>query len=291
MSALSATRVELTTRTRGKLISAAIMVAAVVYFVVPMYWLVVASTKSSTALFSTPGFVFSDIAIIENLQKLNEYQGGIFWRWLLNSAIYSGGGAVLMTALSLITGYALVVYRFRGRTALLGVVFLSMLIPQTVLAQPTYSLVVTLGLNNTYWGVLLPSLVYPFGILLGYVYAQTTITRDVVEAARLDGATEARIFWSIGLRLLTPSGVTILLFAFIGTWNNYMLPLLVLNDSRLLPVTVGLANWNAAATIVPGLMTLVIVGALLSVIPVIVVFATLRPYWQHGFDLTGTRFE
>lgn len=277
-------------RLSGRIVIWIILLASAAYFLVPVYWLIVASTKSSGDLFSTPGFAFGDFALIDNLQRLSSYQGGIFWRWLLNSAIYSGVGALLMTLLSLISGYTLTVYRFRGRAVVLAVVTASMLVPQTVLAQPTYSLVVTLGLNDTYWGVLLPSLVYPFGVLLGFVYAQGSISKEVVEAARLDGASEGRIFLSIALRLLVPGGVTIALFAFIGTWNNYMLPLLVLSDSSLLPVTVGLANWNAASTVVPGLPSLIVVGSLISVVPIVAVFVFLRRYWKKGFDLTGTQF-
>lgn len=274
----------------GRLLVWLFLFGTALYFLAPVYWLVVASTKSPSALFSTPGFLFGEINVGDNLASLSSYQGGIFWRWLLNSAIYSGLGAFLMTALSLVSGYALTVYRFKGRAFILSMVAGSMLVPQTVLAQPTYSLVVLLGLNNTYWGVLLPSLVYPFGVLLGFVYAQASITKEVVEAARLDGASEWRIFRSIALRLLVPGGVTIALFAFIGTWNNYMLPLLVLNKSELLPVTVGLANWNAASTTVPILPSLIVVGSLVSVVPIVLVFTFLRRYWKQGFDLSGTRF-
>lgn len=266
------------------------MIAVALYFLVPVYWLVVASTKSTGDLFSTPGFLFADINVWDNLVALTAQADGIFWRWMFNSLIYSGLGSVLMTFISVISGYALAMYRFRGRTVILAAALGSMLVPQTVLAQPTYVLLVEMGLNNTMIGVLLPSLVYPFGVMLGFVYAQTSVPIALLEAARLDGASEWRVFWSISFKLLSPGAVTILLFAFIGSWNNFMLPLLVLSDARLQPVTVGLSGWSQAAITIPGLQSLVIIGALISIIPIIVIFISLQRFWRSGLSMGGVRF-
>ncbi|MGL3149496.1 carbohydrate ABC transporter permease [Microbacterium sp. A82] len=266
------------------------MIIVALYFLVPVYWLIVASTKSTGDLFSTPGFLFADINLWENLVALTAQADGIFWRWMFNSLIYSGLGSVLMTLISVISGYALAMYRFRGRTVILAAALGSMLVPQTVLAQPTYVLLVEMGLNNTMIGVLLPSLVYPFGVMLGFVYAQTSVPMALLEAARLDGASEWRVFWSISFKLLSPGAVTILLFAFIGSWNNFMLPLLVLSDARLQPVTVGLSGWSQAAITIPGLQSLVIIGALISIIPIIVIFISLQRFWRSGLTMGGVRF-
>ena len=276
---------------RGARIAAWIFMGAITfYFLVPVYWLIVASTKSTAELFSTPGFVFSNFNLMENLVDLSTYNDGIFWRWMGNSMIYSGLGSIAMTFVCLISGYALAMYRFKGRTIVLGAVLGSMLIPQTVLAQPTYLLLVELGLNNTIWGILLPSLAYPFGVLLAFVFAQSAMPMELLEAARLDGASEWRAFFSIALKLLSPGGVTILLFAFIGSWNNFMLPLLVLSDARLQPVTVGLSGWSQASITIPGLQTLVVIGSLVSIIPIIVVFVSLQRYWKTGLAAGGVRF-
>lgn len=266
------------------------MGATALYFLVPVYWLIVAATKSTSDLFSTPGFWFAEFNLFTNLAALTEYDNGIFWRWMGNSLIYSGIGSLLMTFISLISGYALAMYRFRGRSVVLAAVLGSMLIPQTVLAQPTYLLLVEIGLNNTIWGVLIPSLAYPFGVLLAFVYAQASVPQELLEAARLDGASEWRAFFSIALKLLSPGGVTIMLFAFIGSWNNFMLPLLVISDARLMPVTVGLSGWSQAAITIPGLQTLVVIGALVSIIPIVVVFVSLQRYWRSGLAAGGVRF-
>ena len=275
---------------KGRILVAVVLLVACIYFLAPAYWLVVASTKAPGDLYTTPGFQFSTLRFWDNLVDLTSYEQGIFWRWLLNSAIYSGVGALLMTAVALLTGYALAVYRFRGRALILAVTLGSMLVPQTVLAQPIYRLLILVGLNNTYWGVLLPAMAYPFGVILAFVYAQASIPREIIEAARLDGASEWRIFQTIGVRLVIPGAVTILLFAFIGAWNNYLLPLLVLNDPELWPVTVGLSGLSQASMTIPGLKTLTIVGALVSTLPIVIIFISLQRYWIKGIPVTGERF-
>jgi multiple sugar transport system permease protein len=275
---------------RGWMIAATAVVAlASLYFLAPVLWLVIASTKSASELFSTPGFALADWHLWENVRDLSTYDGGIFWRWALNSVVYSVIGSVLTTLLCAATGYALAVYRFRGRALLIGIVLGSLLVPGTVLAQPTYVLLVNLGLNNTYWGLLLPGLSYPFGVLLAWIFAQNAIPAELLEAARLDGSGEFRTFAGIGLRLMSSGLVTILLFAFLGSWNNYLLPLLVLTDAELMPLTVGLTGWNQASITIPSLQILTVVGSLVSVVPIAIVFLALQRFWRAGLSAGSVR--
>jgi multiple sugar transport system permease protein len=199
-------------------------------------------------------------------------------------------GSVLTVLVCAACGYALAMYEFRGKRVVVGAILASLLVPGTVLAQPTYLLVVQLGLNNTYAGVLLPSLVYSFGVLLCMVFAQSSVPRELLEAARLDGAGELRIFVSIGLRLMSTGLVTVLLFAFLGSWNNYLLPLLVLTDQELMPLTVGLTGWSQSSITIPGLQVLVVTGSLVSVVPVVAVFLGLQRFWRSGLTAGGVRF-
>lgn len=273
----------------GMLIATLGVVIGAAYFLVPVVWLFIASTKSTGDLFSTPGFAFADFHLLDNLHELSTYDGGIFWRWCLNSIIYSVVGSAATTFVCALTGYALAVYRFRGRAATLGIVLGSMLIPGTVIAQPTYVLLVKLNLDNTYAGLLLPAMVYPFGVLLAYIFAQSAVPLELVEAARLDGAGELRIFWTVGLRLMSTGLVTVLLFAFLGSWNSYILPLLVLTDQELMPLTVGLTGWSQASITIPGLRILTVVGSLVSVIPIAIVFLSLQRFWRAGLTAGGIR--
>lgn len=270
-------------------VATSVMVLVAAYFLIPVIWLVIASTKSTGDLFSTPGFAFADWNLWENLTALSTYNDGIFWRWGLNSIIYSVIGSAFTTFVCALTGYALAVYRFRGRGTLVAVVLASLLVPGTVIAQPTYVLLVEMGLNNTYLGLLLPALVYPFGVLLCFIYAQSSVPIELIEAARLDGAGEFRIFGTIGLRLMSTGMVTVLLFAFLGSWNSYILPLLVLTDSELMPLTVGLTGWSQASITIPGLQILTVVGSLVSVIPIAIVFLSLQRFWRAGLTAGSVR--
>lgn len=265
------------------------MVIASFYFLAPVVWLIIASTKSAGDLFSTGGFAFADFEFITNLKNLSNYDGGIFWRWVLNSVIYSIIGAAMTTFVCAVAGYGLAVFRFKGRGTVIGIVLGSMLIPGTVIAQPTYVLLVRLGLDNTYWGILLPALAYPFGVLLCWIYAQGSVPLELVEAARLDGAGEFRVFFSMGLRLMSNGLVTVMLFAFLGSWNSYLLPLLVLTDQKLMPLTVGLTGWSQASITIPSLQTLTIIGSLVSVVPIAIAFVSLQRFWKSGLTTGGLR--
>jgi multiple sugar transport system permease protein len=148
------------------------------------------------------------------------------------------------------------------------------------------------GLINTPLAVILPSLVSPFGVYLMRIYAEQALPDEILDSARVDGAGEMRIFWSVALRILAPGFVTVLLFAFVGTWNNYFLPLLVLSKPDLYPLTVGLASWNAQASANGGaqvLYTLVVTGALVSIAPLIAAFLFLQRYWQSGLTFGSVK--
>ena len=221
-----------------------VLVLVALYFLVPIYWVVVAATKTSEDLFSTFGFWFApNFALWDNLGQVLTYDDGIFVRWFLNSVLYAGVGAVLATYFAAAGGYALGKYRFRGNNLIFGLILGGVLVPGTATALPLFLLFSQMGLANTYWSVLIPSLVSPFGLFLCRIYAQATVDDALLEAARLDGAGELRIFHSVVLRILTPALVTVFLFQLVGIWNNYFLPLVMLADSSLYPITLGLNNW------------------------------------------------
>jgi len=185
-------------------------------------------------------------------------------------------------------------FRFRGHGAWFNLVVGAVMVPTTALAIPTYLLFAQVGLVDTPWAVILPSLVNPFGLFLMRVYAQDAVPDHVIEAARIDGAGEARIFAQIALRLLAPGLVTVVLFTLVATWNNYFLPLIMLNDPKLYPITVGLASWaaqaqNGGAGASSDMLALVVTGSLLSIIPLVVAFLMLQRYWQSGLATGGVK--
>ncbi|WP_426622963.1 carbohydrate ABC transporter permease [Leifsonia sp. McL0607] len=266
----------------GTAILTAVAIALALYFLIPILWMGFASTKSTSDLNTSFGFWFAQPHFVQNVQDLFAYQDGIFFRWMGNSLIYSGLGALGATLISAAAGYALAKYWFRGRDAIMAVILGGVLIPETVLALPTYLLLNSLGLVNTYWAVLLPCLGSIFGVFLSRIYISASVPREILEAARVDGAGEFRVFATIVIRMIVPCLVTIFLFNFISIWNNFFLPLIVLNDQSLWPVTLGLYSMQQSAQSSPDLVRLVVMGSMLSTIPLVVLFLTLQRYWRSG---------
>ena len=258
----------------------------VLYFVLPLWWLFVSSTKSNAALFSTFGLWFGgDFSLLENLQTLFTVRDGIYLRWVVNTIVYALVSATGATLLAAMAGYAFAKFDFPGRKALFSITLGAIMIPLTALAIPTYLLFASAGLTDTPWAIIIPSFVSPFGVYLMRVYSADAIDDSLIEAARVDGAGEFRIFWQVGLRLLGPGLVTVFLFSLVGTWNNYFLPLIMLNSSDLYPLTVGLAQIQAAASAGGGaqaLFSTVITGSFVAVVPLIIAFLFLQRYWQSG---------
>jgi multiple sugar transport system permease protein len=276
---------------RPKALTTALIWICTAYFVIPLLWLVVASTKSNADLFSTFGLWFAgEISFLDNLRTVFAYKDGLFGRWMLNSAFYSGVAAVGAAFFATMAGYAFATYRFRGDKLLFAIALGAIMIPATALALPQFVLASAYQLTNSPLAVILPALASPVGVFIMRVYAKDAIPDSLIEAARVDGAGELRIFFTIALRLLGPGLVTVLLFSLVGAWNNYLLPLLMIRSEELYPVTVGLAQLNAqsagggGATVV---FSTVITGSLLSVIPLIIAFAYLQRYWQSGLT-TGS---
>jgi len=256
-----------------------VLLLGAVYCLIPVLWVLMAATKSRDELFSTFTFVPGS-GLWDNLRDLTAYRDGVYWLWMANSALYAGVGALLSVALSAVSGYALAKFRFRGRGVVFTVLLTGVLTPPITLAVPQYLLMAKVGLAGTYWSVLLPSILSPYGIYLARIYAAAAIPDEVVEAARVDGAKEIRLFTSIALPMMRPGLVTIFLFQFVAIWNNFLLPYIMLGDDRRFPVTVGLYGLLQQGASIPALYTLVITGALLSIIPLIALFLGLQRYWR-----------
>jgi multiple sugar transport system permease protein len=271
------------------------MLAALAYFLLPLFWLLIASTKSTQDLFTSFGLWFSDAPqLLANLKATFTQDDGVFLHWLLNTVLYAAVSAVGAALLAAAGGYGFAKFRFRGDRAAFNLVLGAVMVPTTALAIPTYLVFAQAGLVNTPWAVILPSLVNPFGLYLMRIYAEDAVPDSLLEAARIDGAGEARIFFRIALRLLAPGLVTVLLFTLVATWNNYFLPLIMLNDPDLYPVTVGLASWaaqaqNGGAGASSDMLALVVTGSLISIVPLVVAFLMLQRYWQSGLATGGVK--
>jgi len=267
----------------------AVMFTAMACFMLPLWYLFVASSKNRGELTTTPGLWFSHFQLGTNVSDTVNRDGGIFWRWLLNSVLYAGVGAAIGTVIAAMAGYALAKYEFRGREATFNTILAGVLVPATALALPLFLIFAAVGLTNTYWSVLLPSLVSPFGVYLSRIYASASVPDALIEAARLDGVGEFRIFLMMATALMKPALVTIFLFQFVVIWNNFFLPLIMLVDRKLFPMTLGLYSWNSQTQQDPTLATAVLTGALLSVVPIIAAFLMLQRYWRGGLGAGGVK--
>ncbi|WP_149205360.1 carbohydrate ABC transporter permease [Actinotalea subterranea] len=256
-----------------------------VYSLIPLAWLVINATKTQGSLFGSFGLWFSGpFALGTNVAETLTYDDGVFVRWLLNTLLYVVAGAGGATALAVIGGYGLAKFSFPGRRAVFAIVIGAVAVPGTALAVPTFLMFSRMGLTNTPWSVIIPSLISPFGLYLMWTFASEAVPTELLEAARMDGASELRTFAQISLPLLAPGIVTVLLFTMVATWNNYFLPLIMLRDPDWYPLTLGLNSWNAQAATAGGeaIFNLVITGSLLTILPLVAAFLLLQRYWQSG---------
>ncbi|MEU8176604.1 carbohydrate ABC transporter permease [Microbispora hainanensis] len=256
-----------------------------VYTLLPLVWLLINATKTQEGLLGSFGLWFSgDFALFDNIGTTFTYNDGIFVRWLLNTLLYVVVGAGGATLLATLAGYGLAKFDFPGKKAVFAVVIGAVAVPGTALAVPTFLMFAKMGLTDTPWSIIIPSLVSPFGLYLMWTFANDAVPKEILESARVDGSGEFRTFFRISLPLLAPGLVTVLLFNVVATWNNYFLPLIMLKNPDWYPLTVGLKEWNQQALTAGGeaVFNLVITGSLLTIIPLIAAFLLLQRYWQSG---------
>jgi multiple sugar transport system permease protein len=263
-----------------------VLVIAALYFLLPILWVLVAATKSPGELFSSFGLWFTDSPQAWlNLTNVFTQDGGIFTSWILNSILYSAVGAFAATILSAACGYAIAKFPFKGRELMFSIILGGVLVPATVIALPLYFLLNAVGLTGTYWSVLLPSMVSPFGVYLARIHANAAVPDEIIEAARIDGAGDLRIFGAIASRMMTPALVTIFLFQFVTIWNNYLLPLVMLTETKTFPLTLGLTLWNSQTQRDPMFYQLVVTGSALSAVLLVALMIGLQRFWRA--DLTA----
>jgi len=261
-----------------------------VFTLIPLVWVIINSTKTQANIFESFGFWFaSPFEFFHTFANLfRDIDGdGTYSRWFLNTVLYSavgGGGATVLAALG---GYGFARFKFTGSRLFFGTVIAGLLVPITLVAVPLYLVYAKVHLINSIWGMILPSMVSPIGLYLMRTYVQLSIPSELTDAARIDGASEIRIFFKIALPLMVPGLMTVLLLSVVGTWNNYILPLIIFSNNTLYPATVGMGLWSQHATTSgdANLYPLLVLGGLVTIIPMIALFALLQRYWRSGLLL------
>ncbi|WP_111648013.1 carbohydrate ABC transporter permease [Actinoplanes lutulentus] len=265
-----------------------LLILGAAYCLLPVLWVLIASSKSAGELFST--FTLAPSTHLwDNIVDLNNYRDGLYWRWMANTALYAGVGAAVSTLISAMAGFALAKFEFRGKSFVFNVILAGVLVPGVILAIPQYLLLAKVGMTNTYWAVLLPSFISPYGIYLARIFAAAAVPTEILEASRIDGAGDWRTFARVVLPMMRTGLVTVFLFQFVAVWNNFMLPYIMLGDDKLYPITVGLNGLLNQGANQPAMYTSVVTGALLSIIPLIALFLALQRYWQVDLAAGGVK--
>ena len=229
------------TRTLSLLVVGLLLILLLLFFVLPALWLLLAPTKTAAELVNDAPLAFGSFGnVIRAWQHLTGFENGVLFTWLRNSAVYAVGALILTLLTSIPAGYALALSRFRGRKLLLAITLVVMIMPSAALVLPIFLELNLVGLVGTVWSIILPFSFYPFGVYLVYIYFATSLPRDLLAAARLDGASEWQIFSKVALPLAKPVVGLVAFFSFVGNWNNFFLPYLVLPGSDQFPIQVGL---------------------------------------------------
>ena len=247
----------------------------IIYFGFPVYWIAISATKSSMDFDSTNALFFGHtFQLFTNIQYLFTAYNGIFLRWMLNSIIYAGGGAIGVALISAFGGYALSKLINRGATTLAAITIGLIMVPANTFVLPLLVLFAKVHIAGTMWSVFLPTLPSPLGIFLVKYYADRQISDETLAAARLDRASELRIFFTIALPILRPMIGTVFLISLIANSNLYFLPQIMLNEPTLYPVTVGIGNWFGGqfATI----------GIFVALLPLLLAFLAVQRSWEKG---------
>jgi multiple sugar transport system permease protein len=261
----------------------AVLIAAAVLTVLPLAWMLAASFVPRGASSDLVASLGAGALTLEHYRTL--FGRLDLARTITNSAGLAAAATALSVSTSALAGYAFAKLRFAGRDRTFRALLATLVIPGQVGMLPLFLLLKEIGLVNTYAGVLVPTLASVFGIFLVRQYA-LSIPQSLLDAARVDGAGEGRIFFQVVLPLLRPILVTLAIFTFLGTWNDFLWPLVVLTDDRLYTLPVALANLLGEHVQDVELM---MAGAVVTVAPVVVLFAALQRHYMQGIVTTGLR--
>lgn len=253
------------------------MLVCIAYFGYPIAFLFFTSTKAPQEFGTTSTLWFGhSFNFFKNLEWLFNANEGIYYIWLKNTIVYSLSGAIGALICSAMAGFAIAVYDFKGVKQIQVIILGLVMVPANTLVLPLFIYFANLNLINTKWAVILPALVAPLGTFLIAYYAKDNLPKELIQAARLDRASEMRIFLQLALPILRPALATVFLLNLVTNWNNYFLPLLMFNDPKLFPLSVGLGTAFGG----PGL----IMGAFVAMAPILVAFLFLQRYWLKGLN-------
>jgi len=263
-------------------IGVAVLVVITILFIFPLYWII-------TGSFKTPQAVNARVPVWFPLETTTQHYMKLFERpaftWMFNTVFVCAMAMILTCFTAAMGGYALAKKRFVGRAFVFSLFVCAMALPKQVILIPLLKEMAFLNLHNTLWAVILPTVGWPFGVFLMKQFSEN-IPGELLEAARIDGAGEARTFTSIVLPMIKPGIGALAIFTFITTWNDYFLQLIMLNDTRVLTISLGIAKLQSEMSTDYGL---IMAGAALGSIPIIIIFLLFQKFFTRGITMGAVK--
>ena len=247
----------------------------------PFLWMLLSSFKDATQIYEMT--LFPANPTMDNFVSLFLSRSSRFPQWFLNSAIVGVATTVSVLFFDSLIGYVLAKFRFPGRRIIFLLIISTLMIPTEMLVIPWYALARALKWVNSYWGIMFPGMISAFGVFLMRQF-MGTMPDDLIDAARVDGKGELRIFFAVVLPLAAPALAILAIFNFIGNWNAFLWPLIAVAKPRMFTIPVGLANFSGeAGSNWQAIMT----GATVSMLPLVVVFLVFQKQIVKGIAMTG----
>lgn len=288
-----------------KIISIAVIILLAIVFAFPLYWIITGSFKTAKEINAvTPSWVPTEW-VLDNYQKLFSRQVAPLWsvsipfteitfagpevpaaiRWLINTVFMSVAAMLMTCATAALAGYALAKKRFIGRTLVFTLIVCAMALPKQVILIPLLREMAALNLYNTMWAVIMPVVGWPFGVFLIKQFAEG-IPGEMMEAARIDGASEWKTFLNVALPMIKPGIGALAIFTFINSWNDYFMQLVMLASTENLTISLGIAKLQAENSTDFGL---IMAGAALAAVPIIIVFLIFQKYFTKGITMGAVK--
>ncbi|MGC9543379.1 carbohydrate ABC transporter permease [Streptomyces sp. UG1] len=271
------------TPTVGRILTYAVLIGLSIVVLAPVVWAVLSSFKSQTELAQIPPSPLPGALRTENYSEaLGSFDFGTY---LKNSAIVTVGATLLTVVINTMCAYGLAKYNFRGRNALFLIVLGTIMIPLQLIFIPVYQMAAQLGLVNSLWGLIIPPAATPTGVFLLRQY-MLTIPDDLINAARIDGAGEFRIFARIVVPLCGAAIAVVTIFSVMWRWNDFLWPLIISQDQSKYTLPVALAQFNSQL-VAP--FNYILAMSVVSMIPVVVIFLVLQRHIVRGVANTGLK--
>jgi ABC-type glycerol-3-phosphate transport system permease component len=266
----------------SKILTTLFFVVLAIAFIFPIYWMVVSSLRPGGRIFVDAFELFPSQLSLDSYNDL--FAEEPFGRWIFNSIVQTAGFAFTALFLCTTAGYALAKFRFRGRNLLFILIIVSQMIPFHLLIVSLFLMIIQLGLVESYLGAIIPIAASPIGLFFVRQY-MLAIDDELLNAARVDGANEYQIFWSVVLPNARPAIATLFILFSLEYWNNLLWPLIVFREAENMPLAVGL---NRLINQYQSSYDLVMAGSTLATLPIIVLFLFLRRQVMEGLAATGT---